>query len=125
MNDIRHDQRGMTAIGWMLVLGLIAFFTLITLRLVPLYIEFGKVASVLEALPNESGIQGMPRSEIITIVTKRFDVNDVRNVDPKLVKVSKEKGKTVISIAYERREHLVSNVDVVASFEKQVEVPAR
>jgi hypothetical protein len=115
----------MTAIGWMLVLGLIAFFTLITLRLVPLYIEFGKVASVLESLPNEDGIGSMPRSEILSLVTKRFDVNDVRNVDPKLVKVSTDKGKKVISIEYERREHLVSNVDVVASFEKRVEVSAR
>ena len=125
MNNKRHDQRGMTAIGWMLVLGLIAFFTLITLRLLPLYIEYGKVASVIEGLPNEKGIQSMPRSEIISLVSKRFDVNDVRNVDPKLVKVSKDKGKTVIGIDYERREHLVGNVDVVAAFEKHVEVPAR
>ena len=125
MNNIRHDQRGMTAIGWMLVLGLIAFFTLITLRLVPLYIEFGKVASVLESLPTENGIESMARSELLALVSKRFDVNDVRNVDPKLVKVSKDKGKTVIGIEYERREHLISNVDVVTSFKKHVEVPAR
>ena len=116
MNNIRHDQRGMTAIGWMLVLGLIAFFTLITLRLVPLYIE---------SLPTENGIESMARSEILALVSKRFDVNDVRNVDPKLVKVSKDKGKTVIGIEYERREHLISNVDVVTSFKKHVEVPAR
>ena len=28
-----------------------------------------------------------------------------------------------IGIAYERREHLVGNIDVVASFDKKVEVP--
>ena len=119
-----HHQKGMTAIGWLLVLGLIAFFTLITLRLVPAYIEFGKVTSVLESLKDEPGITGKTRSEIIRMVSKRFDVNDVYNVDPKLVEVRKDKGVLKVSINYERREHLFGNVDVVATFDKQVEVVA-
>jgi hypothetical protein len=119
-----HHQKGMTAIGWLLVLGLIAFFTLVTLRLVPAYMEFGKVTSVLESLKNEPGITGKTRSEIIRMVSKRFDVNDVYNVDPKLVEVKKDRGVLKVSINYERREHLVGNVDVVATFDKQVEVVA-
>ncbi len=120
-----HHQRGMTAIGWLLVLGLIAFFTLITLRLLPLYLEYSKVSSVFESLVDEPGIGTKPRRGIIILVTKRFDINDVRKVSPKLIKVSKEKGVTRISIEYERREHLMSNIDIVASFNKQIEVPSR
>jgi len=120
-----HHQRGMTAIGWLLVLGLIGFFTLITLRLVPIYLEYSKVSSVLESLANEPGIGAKPRSDIIRLVSKRFNINDVRKVSPKLIKLSKEKGMTRISIEYERREHLMSNIDIVASFNKQVEVPSR
>ncbi len=120
-----HHQRGMTAIGWLLVMGLIAFFTLITLRLVPLYLEYSKVVSVLESLTNEPGIGIKSRREIISLVSKRFDINDVRDVSPKLITVSKEKGLTRISIEYERREHLMGNIDVVASFDKAVEVPSR
>lgn len=122
--NIRHHQKGMTAIGWLLVLALIAFFTLITLRLVPLYLEFGKVASVMESLQNEPGVTNMSRTEIVTLVTRRFDVNDVRDVNPKMIKVSKDKGILTVSIDYERREHLVANVDVVATFDKKVEVVA-
>lgn len=120
----RHHQKGMTAIGWLLVLGLIAFFTLITLRLVPLYLEYGKVASVIESLQNEPGVTNMSRTEIVTLVSRRFDVNDVRNVDPKIIKVSKDKGLLTVGINYERRQHLVGNVDVVATFDKTVEVVA-
>jgi hypothetical protein len=119
-----HHQKGMTAIGWMLVLGLIAFFTLITLRTLPLYLEFGKVASTLESLREQPDMSRKTRSEIVKIVTKRFDVNDVRNVDPKLIKVSKDKGVLKVSINYERRQHLVGNVDIVATFDKQIEVVA-
>lgn len=120
----RHYQEGMTAIGWLLVLGLIAFFTLITLRMVPLYLEYGKVASVIDSLQNEPGITSKTRSEIVSLVSRRFDVNDVRNVDPKIIKVSKDKGVLTVSINYERRRHLLGNVDVVTIFDKQVEVVA-
>lgn len=119
-----HHQKGMTAIGWLLVLGLIAFFTLITLRLVPAYLEFAKVTSVLESLQNEPGITRKTRGEITQMITKRFDVNDVYQVDAKQVKITKEKGVLTVSINYERREHLVGNVDVVTTFDKQVEVVA-
>jgi len=120
-----HHQRGMTAIGWLLVLGLIAFFTLITLRLVPLYMEYAKVSSVFDSLIDEPDIGVKPRSVIIGLVAKRFNVNDVREVSPKLLKISKEKGLTRISIEYERREHLMSNIDIVASFDKTIEVSTR
>ena len=112
----------MTAIGWMLVLGLIGFIALITIKLVPLYMEYGKVASVFESLQNEPGITNKTRGEIVQLIRKRFDINDVNNVDTKLVKVSKDKGRMKVGITYERREHLISNIDVVATFDKQVEV---
>lgn len=117
-----HNQRGMTAIGWLLVLGLIGFFTLITLRLLPMYLEYAKVVSVLESLENEADITQKTRGEIIEIITRRFDVNDVKTVDPKIVKVAKDRGKMTLGMEYERREHVIGNIDVVGHFEKQVEV---
>ncbi len=119
-----HHQKGMTAIGWLLVLGLIAFFTLITLRLVPAYLEFSKVTSVLESLQDEPGITRKTRGEIFSLISKRFDVNDVYQVEAKQVKITKDKGVLKVSINYEHREHLVGNVDVVTTFDKQVEVVA-
>jgi hypothetical protein len=113
----------MTAIGWLLVLGLIALFTLVTLRLAPVYLEYSKVASVLESLQSQPDIANESKQGVVSLVSRRFDINDVRNVDPKLVKVSKDKGVVTISIAYERREHLMGNLDVVAAFDKKVEVP--
>ena len=49
---------------------------------------------------------------------------DVKNVDPKKIKVSKESGVLKVSIEYERREHLIGNVDVIATFDKEVQVVA-
>ncbi len=117
-----HHQKGMTAIGWLLVMAIIAFVTLITLRTLPLYLEFAKVASTLESLKEEPGIGRRSKSEIVKIVKKRFDVNDVEHVDPKLIKVSNDGRVMKVGINYERREHLVGNVDIVTTFDKEIEV---
>ena len=105
---MRHHQNGMTAIGWLLVLGLIAFFTLITLRLVPLYLEYAKVASTLESLEQEPGITKKTRAEIVKMVQKRFNVNDVRNVSGKDIKVKKKKKNKRLKLKKreERKRHV-------------------
>ncbi len=120
----RYEQRGMTAIGWLLVLGLIAFFTLITLRLVPLYLEHTKIVSVLESLEKEPRLTKMTKAEIYSIISKRFDVNDVRNVPTTDVIIVSDGRTTKVGIDYERRTSLFSNIDLVASFSKHIEVVA-
>lgn len=123
MNSLRH-QKGMTAIGWLLVLGLIAFFTLVTLRLLPFYLEAAKVTSVLESLKNEPQITGKSKGDILGIIAKRFDVNDVKEVKAKDAKIVKADGNLSVQFKWEQRAHLLANVDVVAVFDKKVEVPA-
>lgn len=119
-----HKQRGMTAIGWMLVLGLIAFFTLVTLRLLPMYMEYTKVVSVLESLQNEPGITRKSKAEIRKLIGRRFDVNDVRELDPKLASIVQKSGVLTVTMVYERRTSLFGNIDLVAKFNKEVEVVA-
>ena len=72
-----HRQRGMTPIGWVLVLLLIAFFALISLKLIPIYLESFSVSSVIADLKDEPGIGAKSVREIVSIVEKRLDINNV------------------------------------------------
>ena len=48
-------QRGMTGIGWLIVLGLIGFFALLTLKMVPSYLEYYKIVATLDSIAEEKG----------------------------------------------------------------------
>jgi len=120
----RHDQRGMTAIGWLLVLALIGFFTLIVLRLVPLYLEYSKVVSVLESLEKEPGLTKMNRTEIISIISKRLYINEVRELKANDALIVSDGRTTRVGFDYERRTHMLGNIDVVAKFKREIEVVA-
>ncbi len=53
-------QNGMTAIGWLIVLALIGFFVLLTLRMLPSYLEYYKIVSSLDSMEKETGLEFSP-----------------------------------------------------------------
>ncbi len=77
MHKFAHGQRGMTAIGWLIVLGLLAFFVLLILRLAPGYLESFKVTSVLESLLQEPYIGSKTPMEIRRLLENRMNVNSI------------------------------------------------
>ena len=116
----------MTAIGFVMLLGMIAFFTAIALKLTPLYLEHFEVSSVLKSLAQEPGIGNKSAAEIEDTIMKRLGVNDVTHVTKDDINISKEDGKVTIAISYEARVPMLANIDIVANFkDDKVEVPAR
>ena len=120
-----HRQRGMTPIGWVVVFLLIAFFALIALKLVPVYLESFSVGSVISDLKDEPGIGAMTSREITTIVKRRLDVNMVSGLDTDDIYIERMGNTKKIIADYEVRKSMLGNVDIVVSFNKSVEVPAR
>jgi hypothetical protein len=98
-----HRQKGVTAIGWLIILGLIGFFTLLTLKMAPAYMEYYKVVSSLESLEEEPGLQ--TPADIRRLLNRRFNISYVESINE-----------------HESREHLFGNVYVVMAFNKQVQV---
>jgi hypothetical protein len=111
-------QKGMTGIGWLIVLGLIGFFVLLALKMVPVYLEYYKVVSTLESIAKESGYES-PR-EIRDLLERRFDISYVSTITHKDVIIKSAGRNFNIRAKYDAREHLFGNVSVMMSFDKQV-----
>ena len=118
-------QQGMTFIGLVIVLGLIAFFVLAALKLVPLYLENFKITSSLQSLKTDQGLASKSAPEILTLLNRRLDVNDVTRLTPKDIEIKVGSGKAVVRISYEARESFIGNVDIVAKFDNSVELTGR
>jgi len=115
----RTHQRGVTGIGWLIILVLIGFFVLLGLRMVPAYLDFYKVVSTLESIEEEKGFSSA--GEIRNLLERRFDVSFVNNISPHDVIIKPKSGGYYVTAAYEQREHVFANVYVVMDFEKTVE----
>lgn len=116
-------QRGMTAISLAGLLAILAFFVLIALKLVPIYLDHFKVASHLEAIANDHATANMEPEEISKVYFKRLDIDDVESVKPENLFIEKpQDGKMVLAVEYEVRRPMLGNVDVVVSFVEEFEV---
>jgi hypothetical protein len=124
MNKLVKKQRGMTAIGWLIVLGMLSFFVLLVLRLAPGYLEFYKVKSVVESLKNEPYIGNKTPMEIRSLLQRRIDVNAIDSIQAKDIKITQQSGKTTVTAQYEVRVPIMGNVDAVSKFEDSIEVVA-
>lgn len=122
----RTTQKGITFWGLLVVFALIVFFTILTLKLLPPYIEYGKVKTALENVAHQPEAGGMERADIKAAIDRRFTIEDVNNVDlNKSLFVEKKPGVTTIRIAYERRVPLAYNVTALIEFDHSVQVNAR
>ncbi len=119
-----NRQKGMTAIGVLLILMLIAFFTLLALRLTPPYLENFTVASSLKSLQQEAGVRQKTTSEIRKLLQRRLEINDVESVKKEHVKITKDRktGLLQINVQYEVRVPIMLNVDAVVHFSDSVEL---
>jgi hypothetical protein len=111
----------MTGIGWLIVLALIGFFVLVTLRMVPSYLEYYKVVSTLESLEKESGFSST--AEIRQALERKFNISFVEVITPRDVRIRPFGKNFNVGAKYESRVHLLGNVYIVMAFDKQVTTP--
>jgi len=112
---------------WMLLFGsaLIVLFALVTMKLVPAYLDNNKVVNALESLKEQPGVGRWTRRQILEKVDNTLYVDlasDLLNLKEALV-ITKSKSMRVISIDYERVIPMAYNISALLDFENSIEVP--
>ncbi|MDT4330909.1 DUF4845 domain-containing protein [Methylomonas sp. MED-D] len=118
--SIKH-QRGLTFISIVFILGLIAFFTLLVLKIAPIYINHSRVMNALKAVEATTDIASKSKAEIKSSLEKRFDLNYVEYVKPEDVKIVAQPGYVSVEIDYERVEPIFGNLSVLVEFHEGFE----
>jgi hypothetical protein len=90
-------QRGLSAIGLLGGLALLASALTLVLRLGPHYIDWQTMKSVFNGLP-KAQVHTMRKDEIREALQKRFKVNSLREFDlSKILTIDRQKGETTSS----------------------------
>ncbi len=118
------SQQGMTLLSITLLLGLIAFFTLLILRITPLYMDHNKVNNVFNAIEQTEGIANKSKREIESMFGKRFNINYVTHIDLSDLVIVKRPNYLRVELEYERVAPIAGNLSVLAEFSEMIEVSA-
>ncbi len=120
--NMQRNNRGLTLIGFLIVLGVAGFFAYLTMRLLPMYIEYFGVVKAMEMVKNEPGSAQKSIEEIRRDLNTKFDTQyvDDASVPPQAISVRREAGGATLRIAYEKRVNFMYNIDIVGVFDKSV-----
>jgi competence protein ComGC len=119
------NQRGMTLIGWVIVLAIIAFFATLAMRLLPMYQEYYGVLKVMNDMEVELEGNNLSKNEVGLLLERRFDIGYISSVKKENVEILRGKNTpyvTKIVIDYEVREPFMFHIDLVGHFVTEIDV---
>ncbi|GFO71094.1 hypothetical protein BJAS_P0328 [Bathymodiolus japonicus methanotrophic gill symbiont] len=119
---MQQKQQGITLISMIFILGMIAFFTLIVLKVSPIYMNHSKVVHALETLKHRTDIEKKSKREVWISLNKQFNMNYVYDVKKKDVKITSRGGYLKVQIVYHVKEPFIGNLSVWVDFDDYIEV---
>jgi len=115
----RHlgHERGMTAIGLIILITFVGLFVYAGIRLVPVYLEYFSVLRAVQGLKSDAdaGQKAMRVS-----LEKRFDIEDIKSVDWRDIEITKNGAGWDVHVAYDAQTPFVGNVGFVVHFDSTV-----
>ena len=118
---MKRTQRGVTMIGWIVLLIPVAIVGYTAIRLIPVYLNYARIARSLDQIAQETRA-GDSALNIHFALEKRLDIEQVTFPDSKDFTIRRDGQSWVIEIEYEDGAPLLSNVSVSAKFHKSVRI---
>ena len=118
-----RKQKGMSVLGWLLVLAVVAFLASTAFKVIPHYLDFFSLEKIITSVETEKALEIRTIPEFYSHVSKGMQVNGIRDLDlDKSLKVTLENNEFLAHLKYEKREPLVENLDLVVRFDKEFRV---
>lgn len=115
-----RKQKGLSLIGFILVLSLVIFTAYIGMRIIPIYLEYYSVVSAMDGVAKERGSADWTLFDTrVSVLNRLYVSQNAENVKETDITVVRRNG-VQLRIAYEVRKPLIGNLDVVATFDRMV-----
>jgi len=111
----RHQQRGLSLIGFLFVAAVVLVVALIAFRMVPAYIEWYTVQKALDAAvkdTNDPTLTNIRRS-----MERKLNADYADAVSARDVEVTRQGNTITASVSWQKKLPLVSNVSLLLDFD--------
>lgn len=115
----KRQQAGMTTMGLIILVAFVGLFAFAGIRLTPVYLNYMKVAGVVDGVGKEFDGSGASRSAIRNSISRRFDIDSVSIITAKDVKVTAVDGGFEVAATYSHKSPFIANVSFVVDFDKR------
>lgn len=115
-------QRGASMLTMLVMVLFFGGLLTLVIKLGPLYLDDVTIQEAIESLDGTAGLSQMSPVAVRALVDKRLLVNNVRDFDSENISIEKDGELVMITVAYEMRAPIISNIDAVVSFNHEYEM---
>lgn len=117
---MRSRQRGLGWFGLLFVLAVIAFVAIVVVKCLPIYLNQMKISSSISKVAADPENGRAEVGELRKDLQRYWDIEDIKYLEPRDVKIKRTQSGRFLSYEYEAREHLFYNISVVIEFSGDV-----
>ena len=114
-------QRGITIMGFLVVLVVVSFFFIIGAKLFPAYSEFNSVKSIMNEMAAEPNAANFTITQAWGSMERRFNISYVETPTRACLTLDRKAGAT-LTCTYEYRTGFIYNIDFVVKFSHSVKM---
>lgn len=119
----QRSQQGLSLIGWLVVLIVLAFLGIAVIRLFPHYFDNMTLERAISAADSDQTVSLKDTRDVYRYIGRVIEANRLDGIDPdKVATVTSDHSEFLIHIAYEKREPWVGNIGLVVSFNKELRI---
>ena len=118
---MRSRQRGATFLGMVVIIAILGFALYAGIRLTPMYLEYMAVARALEQTAKENSGATSPQT-LRNALDRRWTIETIDSIQPRDIEIKKAGSGFTMRAWYRAEAPFVSNVSLVADFDKTVQV---
>ncbi len=112
---MRYHQRGISFIGFVIVLAVAGFFLFLGMKIGPTYLEYYSMRAAVNKVASDVGTTDV--AKIRAAMDKQMKVDYAASYRPEFIRVQREGDAFLLVLKYEIRKPLIYNLDFVAKFE--------
>ena len=115
-----RNQRGVTLIGWVMILAVIGFFAIFAMKLVPLYTQKLEVHSLLDAMHADFDGENASPSKLRQALNDKWVVKSISIIQPGDIEIKVVKGGHELRASYEHKTDFVADLGLFVKVDKTV-----
>ncbi|WP_437883060.1 DUF4845 domain-containing protein [Pseudomonas sp. LRF_L74] len=123
---LARSQKGLSLLGWLVVLALVAFFASVAFKMLPHYMDYLSIEKAITSVENDKNLDVRTVGDFYSHIDKSMQINSIRDLNSRdAIEIKLQDGDFQVHLKYEKREPLIQNLDLVAKFDKEFRVRAK
>lgn len=110
------QQRGISFGGFIFAAFLLVLVSILGLRLIPAYMQYGEIKNVFNAIAQDPEMQKATQQDIRASFNKRASIDDIKAIKAEDIQLSTQQGRLILSASYFVLVPLAGNISLYLDF---------